>query len=328
MGIHFPSRIPRKKQPFLYTENTKRAPAADALKPKTMALRKATRQKAKIRLAISGPSGAGKTMSSLLIAYGLCGDWDKIAVIDTENNSADLYAHLGDYNVLPIEPPFTTEKYIKAIAECETAQMEVIIIDSASHEWQGQGGILESVDNFTASSTSKNAFSTGWKEMTPKHNRFMNAMLHSKCHVIACLRSKQDYQLVEENGKKVPKKMGLNPIQRDGVEYEFTVHLDMSMNNHATALKDRTGLYKDNMPFKPTTETGEQIREWCENGVDPSEMVKDAISKLDKCDTIEELTLLKETLPTYVLDNGEFKTAGIKRFNAINNAKKPLTNAN
>lgn len=101
-----------------------------------MALRTAQRQKAKLRISISAPSGHGKTMGSLLVAKGITGDWTKIAIIDSENGSGDLYSHLGPYNVLPITAPFTTEKYTNAIRECEQAGMEVIIIDSLTHVWR------------------------------------------------------------------------------------------------------------------------------------------------------------------------------------------------
>ena len=106
-------------------------------------LRKATRQKAKLRIGVSGPSGSGKTYSALLMAKGLASDMSKVAVIDTENGSADLYSQLGDYNVLPLVAPYTPERYIQAINECTRAGMEVLIIDSTSHEWDGKGGCLE-----------------------------------------------------------------------------------------------------------------------------------------------------------------------------------------
>src|SRR3954470_15518841 len=106
-------------------------------------LRKATRQKTKIRIGLSGPSGSGKTMSALLLASGMA-PWEKIAVIDTENGSADLYSHLGDYSVITLTAPFTPERYIEAIAACEAAGMEVIVLDSVTHEWDGKGGCLES----------------------------------------------------------------------------------------------------------------------------------------------------------------------------------------
>ena len=127
-----------------------------------MQLTKATRKKAKIRLGLSAVSGAGKTYSGLLIAKGICGDWNKIAVIDSENNSADLYAHLGEYNVLPIAAPFAPEKYVEAIKACEKAGMEVIIIDSITHEWDGKGGCLEIVESLGGKYQD-------WAKVTPRH---------------------------------------------------------------------------------------------------------------------------------------------------------------
>ena len=139
---------------------------------------------------------------SLLLAYGLVKDWDKIAVIDSENHSADLYAHLGDYSVVTIGPPFSPAKYIEAIELCEAAGMEVIIIDSISHEWDGAGGILD-----YHSSLMGNSF-TNWSKVTPMHNSFVNKILQSPAHIIATIRSKQDYVLSERNGKVVPEKVG------------------------------------------------------------------------------------------------------------------------
>ncbi len=236
-------------------------------------LRKATRQKAKIRLGLSAVSGGGKTYSALLIAYGLCGDWDKIAVIDTENNSADLYAHLGSYNVLPIAPPFNPEAYISAIKECENAEMEVIIIDSIAHEWEGEGGILNLAD------TIGGGFSTAWKALTPRHERFKQAILQSKCHVITTVRRKQEYALQEgqnAQGRTVqkPVKLGLKEITREGWEYEVTVNLELDIKHFATSSKDRTELYMDKDPFIPSIETGKQIKAWCETGIATEELQK------------------------------------------------------
>ena len=125
-----------------------------------MEIRKAQRKQAKIKLALQGVSGSGKTMSALLLASGMT-DWSKIAVIDTENHSADLYAHLGEYNVLQLSKPFTLERYIKAIETCEDAGMELIIIDSITHEWDGSGGILNLHGSMTG-----NSF-TNWNKLHP-----------------------------------------------------------------------------------------------------------------------------------------------------------------
>src|SRR5690242_7927040 len=105
-----------------------------------MQLQQASRKNAKIKMALQGPSGSGKTYGALLIAFGLYNDWKKIAVIDTENHSSELYAHLGSYQVLHLSSPFSPERYIQAIRTCEKVGMEVIIIDSISHEWEGIGG--------------------------------------------------------------------------------------------------------------------------------------------------------------------------------------------
>lgn len=232
-----------------------------------MQIRKAERKKAKLRLGISAPSGAGKTYSSLLMAYGITGDWEKVGLIDTENGSGDLYAHLGDYSVIPLEAPFTPDKYIQAIKLFEDGGFEVIIIDSLTHAWAGEGGILDIQSAAAAASRSGNSY-TAWREVTPKHNALVNAILQSKCHIISSMRAKTEYvQEKNDNGKTEIRKVGLAPIQRDGMEYEFTVMLDVSLNHTATASKDRTGLF-DGQYFKPNVETGKKLLEWLENGVE------------------------------------------------------------
>jgi len=249
-----------------------------------MQIRKAERRKAKLRLGISAPSGAGKTYSSLLIAYGLTGDWEKIGLIDTENGSGDLYAHLGDYLVLTLEPPYTPLRYVEAIKAFEAAGVDCIIIDSLSHAWAGEGGALDIQG--AASAKTGNSY-TAWREVTPMHNALVNAMLQSKCHIIATMRAKTEYILEEnEKGKKVPRKVGLAPIQRDGMEYEFTVMLDLSHQHIASATKDRTGLL-DGQYFKPSIETGQKLLEWLEQGIDPDkqrlDLLETARQKWNEC---------------------------------------------
>lgn len=300
-------------------------------------LRKATRQKAKIRLGLSGPSGSGKTASALLMAYGLTGDWSKIAVIDTENNSADLYANhtiesdggkfvIGEFQVLPFEKPYSPERYIEALKDCESAGVEVIIVDSISHEWNGSGGVMEIVDNLKASSNSKNAFTSGWSEATPRHNKFIEAMLSSKCHIIGCMRSKVDYILetVERNGKsiQVPKKVGMAPIQREGVDYEFTIHFDLNLNHYATAMKDRSSLFIAAPGFIPSVATGQMILEWCESGVDTETAINKAIENLSNCNVREDLKDLYDMLPEFVRNDKRYLDAATKRKTEIMNASK------
>lgn len=222
-----------------------------------MELRIAERKQAKIKLGLQGPSGSGKTYSALLLAFGLCSDWSKIAVIDTENHSADLYDHLGHYNVLNLSEPFTTENYIKAIETAEKAGMQVIIIDSISQEWEGSGGIIE-----THSKMQGNSF-TNWNVLTPKHQAFVQKMLQSPCHIIATMRSKVDYVLSERNGKYVPERVGMKAITREGMDYEFTLVYELDVKHMAKAIKDRTNLFIDSIPFVIKPETGKKILDWC-----------------------------------------------------------------
>lgn len=224
-----------------------------------MQLRKATRKKAKIRLGLSAVSGGGKTYSAILIAKGLCGDLSKVAIIDTENGSADLYAHMGDFNVLPLNAPYSPERYIEAIQSCEKAGMEVIIIDSISHEWDGKGGCLEIQESLGGKYQD-------WAKVTPRHQSFIQTILQSTCHVITTVRRKQDYEMIKDGNKMKVEKGGLKEITRDGFEYELTANLEMDTRHNATASKDRTGLFMGKPAFTPSEKTGELIAKWCEDG--------------------------------------------------------------
>ena len=244
-----------------------------------MILQKAERKNVKIKLALQGPSGSGKTFSALQIAYGLTGNWNKIAVIDTENHSSELYSHLGEYFVLSLEEPFAPEKYRDAIEVCEREGIEVIIMDSISHEWDGSGGILDIHGNMTG-----NSF-TNWAKVIPRHNDFVNAILQSNCHIIATLRTKQDYVLSDKNGKMVPEKVGLKGISRDGIDYEFTVVFDLDIKHVATSNKDRTGLFMDKITHILTEADGKKIKYWCESGLTE----KQVLNEINSSTTVEEL---------------------------------------
>lgn len=254
-----------------------------------MEIKKAQRRQAVMKMGLQGPSGSGKTYSSLLLAKGLVNDWEKIVVIDSENHSADLYAHLGDYSVVNITPPFSASRYIEAIEICEAAGMEVIIIDSISHEWDGQGGIIDVHSNMMG-----NSFAN-WAKVTPLHNAFVNKMLQSPSHIIATIRSKQDYILSERNGKMVPEKVGLKGVTRDGMDYEFTIVLDIDLKHFATASKDRTGLFVDKPQFLISEVTGQQVKDWCLKGV----RINDIESQIDECTTIEGLREILKKYPEF-----------------------------
>lgn len=230
-----------------------------------MQLKKAQRQKVKLKLNLSAPSGAGKTMGALLMAKGLVGDWTKIAVIDTENRSASLYEHLGGFNMVDLTPPYTPERYIEAIDTCLKAEMLCIIIDSSTHEWSGAGGCIEANEKLAQAKFRGNTWSA-WSDTTPRHDAFVNKVLQSDVHIITCTRSKMETVMGED--KKV-KKVGMKDIQREGWEYDLTVSLNIDRDTHlASPSKDRTNLFEGKQPFVITEATGKMIAEWCESGVD------------------------------------------------------------
>ncbi|MBR0315345.1 MAG: ATP-binding protein [Synergistaceae bacterium] len=226
--------------------------------------RKAEKKKAKLRLAITGVAGSGKTYGALKVAQGLGG---KIAMIDTENGSGDLYSDKFDYDVCSITAPYTVQKYLQAIHEAEQAKYDVLIIDSLSHVWAGEGGLLDLQGKITDSSRSGNSWAA-WRQITPQHKRLIEMILSSKCHIIATMRSKTEYIQVEnDKGKNEVKKIGLAPIQREGVDYEFTTVFDLAINHFASVSKDRTGIF-DGQIFQLSEETGEKLKEWLDNGVE------------------------------------------------------------
>lgn len=218
-------------------------------------IQKASRKSAYLKLGITGPSGSGKTYSSLLIAKGLVGSLDKAVVIDTENGSANLYASLGEYSVLPFNAPFEPKRYVNAIDLVIKEGFKMIIIDSISHEWDGKGGCLDI-------HTRLGGKFADWAKVTPMHKEFIDAILQAPAHIICTMRKKQDYAMVEVNGRMKVEKMGLKEIQRDGFEYELTTNFDIGMNHLAVASKDRTGLFSNEIPFSIDESIGKRIAEW------------------------------------------------------------------
>lgn len=237
-----------------------------------MQFTKATRKKAKLRLALTGPSGAGKTYSALVLAKGIGG---RIAVIDTEHESASLYAGLPEmpeFETLNLAPPFTPERFAEAVQAAEAAGFEILILDSITHEWNGAGGCLELVDEIARAKFKGNTWSA-WSEINPRHRAFLDALLRSPLHIIATMRSKTETAQTEENGRKKVVKLGMKSEQRDGFEYEMTVVLDLVHDGHfATATKDRTGLFAGHDPKPITEDTGAALKEWLEEGEDTPDL--------------------------------------------------------
>lgn len=251
-----------------------------------MELKKASRKQVKLRLNISAPSGAGKTYSALLMAKGLVKDWSKVAVIDTENESASLYSNLGEFNVINLKE-YSPEKYIQAINACVAAGMEAIILDSTTHEW---ATLIEENELLAQSKFRGNTWSA-WSQTTPRHDRFIQAVLQCPAHVITCTRSKMETIMGDD--KKV-KKVGMKDVQREGWEYELTVSLNIDRDTHmAIPSKDRTNLFEGKNPFVITEETGKLIADWCNSG--ESELQ----SGLNEMEVVASIESLKEVWSRY-----------------------------
>ncbi len=277
-----------------------------------MQLQQAQRQNVKIKLALQGSSGSGKSYSALQIGYGLVNNWSKIAVIDTENQSASLYANMGNFNILVLKPPFSPERYIQALNVCMQSQMQVIIIDSLSMEWEF---ILEAHSNLTGNSY------TNWAKFTPRHQQLIQAILQADCHIICTLRAKQDYVLSEKNGKMVPEKVGMKPIQREGVDYEFTIVFELDIRHNATASKDRTGLFMGKPEFKINSQTGKEIADWCNMGV-PN---YDLGLLIAECTNVDELRELYYSVSS--VEQQQFRVQFDRRKEELNPSKPAITSS-
>ena len=284
-----------------------------------MRIEKASRKQAKVKISLAGSSGSGKTYSAIQLAFGLCNDYDKICVIDTENRSSSLYSHIGGFNVINVTPPFHPDKYVQAIQLSEQSGIEVIIIDNASHSWSGKGGCLDIHEKEVAKMRIPNSF-TAWAVVTPLYQTLIDTVVNSPCHIISTLRSKTEYLMSERNGKQVPQKIGTTPMMRDGFDFEQTIAFDLDQSHKAFATKDRTTLFADKEPFIISIETGKKILEWCNSG----EAVKvDEVSlRINDCKTVGELFHLYNLFPQYqAVLQSEFETK--KRSIIIKQDEKP-----
>ena len=224
---------------------------------------KATKTQKRLRLSLYGVSGSGKTYSALALAKGLGG---KVALIDTERGSASAYANLFTFDTLEMPPPYTPAAYVAAIKAAETEGYDICIIDSLTHAWSGAGGALEMVDNAAKRNSGGNSYAA-WRDVTPEHNKLIDAIIGSKCHIIATMRSKAEYVLeVNERGKSVPKKKGMAPIQRDGMEYEFDVVAEMTSDNEMVIQKTRCPELAGQVIAKPNGATSATLRAWLTDG--------------------------------------------------------------
>lgn len=227
-----------------------------------MTFQRATKQEARARVALVGPSGSGKTYTALRFASAF---GQPIAVVDTERRSASKYADLFAFDVLDLDT-FAPANYIAALDAAAAAGYPVVVIDSLSHAWMGKGGLLEQVDDY-GRKHGGNSFG-GWRDATPQHNALVDAILTYPGHVIVTMRVKTEY-VVERNdktGKHEPRKVGLAPVQRDGLEYEFDVVADLTLDNDLIVSKTRCPALRGAVVREAGEETARVIKEWLSDG--------------------------------------------------------------
>lgn len=224
--------------------------------------KRATKTAAKLRMAIAGPAGSGKTYTALILASVLAGPNGKVAVIDTEHGSASKYADLWQFDTVNMKPPYNPDRFVKGIAAAASEGYDVVILDSISHEWNGTGGVLEMVDNAARAMKTTNKFAA-WRDVTPKHDKLIEAITGATCHVICTMRSKTEYVLdVDDRGKKSVTKRGMAPVQRDGFEYEFDILMDMDADNVGVITKSRAPVLSGGVFNPPDNQLATTILGW------------------------------------------------------------------
>jgi DNA polymerase III delta prime subunit len=230
-----------------------------------MAFQKATKRKMRLRCALEGPPGSGKTYSALAIGRALVGESGRIAVIDTERGSASKYSDEFDFDVVELDT-YAPATFVELIREAEAEGYDLLIIDSLSHAWMGAEGMLEQVDKIAKRKQYSSNF-PAWKDANPQERLLWDTMLGCDMHVMATLRTKTEYvieEVVGRDGKKrsVPRKVGLAPIQREGLEYEFDVVAEMDMDHNMIVTKTRCKPLTDRAFNRPGAEVAEILHEW------------------------------------------------------------------
>ncbi|MFV8250275.1 hypothetical protein [Bdellovibrio bacteriovorus] len=242
----------------------------------------AVRQQVKLTIGITGPSGAGKTYGSLLMAQSIAAG-QRFGVVCAENGKAAAYAKEFQFDIMVISPPYTTEKYIEAIRELER-RYPVGVLDGISPAWNGDGGILNQKEQLMLTSRNTNQLSP-WTTLTPKQEAFKAALLNPKIHLISTIRAKQEYAMELRNGKQVPVKVGMGPVQREGIEYEFAMFFEVDLDHNTRATKDITRLF--NGFYGPiTAKTGQLLLDWAMDGeaapVVPAQVVTQATTPVQR----------------------------------------------
>src|SRR5579884_38611 len=238
------------------------------MRGKAMTFKKAVKHEAKARVAIAGPAGSGKTWTALTWAHALA-NGGTVALIDTERGSASKYADIfPEFDVLELDS-FHPNNFIQGIKDAEQGGYSVLVIDSLSHAWNGTGGLLDLVDSIAKRKYQGNSFAA-WKDATPLQNALIDALTGSPLHIIVTMRSKQEYIMEEKNGKSAPKKVGMAPIQRDGMEYEFDVVVDMDLDNTAIVQKSRCPALSGVIIAKPDGKVMDTLKSWLSGAPAPA----------------------------------------------------------
>ena len=261
---------------------------------------KAVKSRVKLKVGVQGPSGSGKTWGALALARNMWPE-SKICLIDTENESASLYADRWDFDTIPLRAPFTTDRYIQAIDAAIDGKYDVVIIDSITPQWDGEGGILRRKEELDRR-PGANSY-TNWATFTPEHEKFKQHLVQSPIHLICTMRSTQEYAMSEKDGKKKIEKLGMSPIQRAGFSYEFSIVFDLQMDHIATVDKDRTGLFDARTFSLSDPKVAKEIKNWLESGKvvqEPAPTPVKAETKPEPVATKQELVKEEpkgETLP-------------------------------
>lgn len=225
----------------------------------------ATKTESRARVALSGPAGSGKTYWALGWADVLAGDGGLVGVVDTERESANLYADVWDFHTLPLAPPYHPDRLVQAIDAAVANDMDVLVVDSLSHFWNGPGGLLEFVDD--AKERHRGNTHSAWQEATPIQQRMTDAILSAPIHIIATMRSKTEWLIENEGGRTKITKVGLKPVQRDEMDYEFTLMLEVNHRHQAMVGKTRWAEAADRV-FKPEelVTSAEEFAKWLHSG--------------------------------------------------------------
>jgi len=247
--------------------------------PETFVIRKAVKKMRKARIAFEGPSGSGKSRSAMELAKYICEqEGGRFLVVDTEAGSSEDYAHLYDFDVLHLVVPFSPARYVQAIRAGEAAGYKVIILDGISHEWAGTGGCLDQVDKAQSGGSNK---WTAWRPVTEQHNAFINGMLWSPAHIIATIREKETHAQDKdpETGKTRIVKLGLQPIQRDGMGYEFQIVMKLSQDHVASLDKGRADELEGRQWERPGRDFAEAYYGWLTTGIVDRQGAIDAVKR-------------------------------------------------